>query len=59
MSNQKKMNTTDIKAISGTKNVGLKDTSEGGETLPLAPAGKPSSVTPSAGTPRNAPKQHL
>ena len=56
MSNQEKMNNTDMNTISGTKNVGLKDTSEGGESLPLAPAGKPSSVTPSAGTPRNAPK---
>ena len=42
--------------INSTKNVGLKDTSEGGEGLPLAPAGKPSSATPSAGTPRNTPK---
>ncbi len=59
MSNQKKINTTDINTISATKNVGLKDTSEGGEGLPLAPAGKPSSATPSAGdTPATPPKCH-
>ena len=29
----------------------------GGESLPLAAAGKPSSATPSAGTPRNAPTE--
>ena len=29
----------------------------GGESLPLAAAGKPSSATPSAGTPRNAPAE--
>ena len=29
----------------------------GGESLPLATAGKPSSATPSAGTPRNAPTE--
>ena len=40
-----------------TKNVGLKDTSEGGEGLPLAPAGKPSSATPSAGVGSGTAKQ--
>jgi len=35
----------EMKTKNITKNLGLKDTSEGGEGLPLAPAGKPSSAT--------------
>jgi len=37
----------------------MSDSERRGRSLPLASAGKPSSATPSAGTPRNAPAQQL
>lgn len=54
---QIKKDTSLRKAILQAAITGLLISDIGGESLPLAAAGKPSSATPSAGTPRNAPTE--
>ena len=54
---QIKKDTTLRKAILQAAITGQLISDIGGESLPLAAAGKPSSATPSAGTPRNAPTE--